>query len=63
MALDYLDLLSVALEEARQGLAEGGIPIGAALFNGHGEVLGRGQSLPARFIQNHPEIWNEDIGE
>jgi len=25
-------MLAVALEEARQGLAEGGIPIGAALF-------------------------------
>jgi cytosine/creatinine deaminase len=148
MALNYQDLLGVALEEARQGLAEGGIPIGAALFGRHGEVLGRGHnrrvqegdpsvhgetdafrkagrqrsyrdtimvttlapcwycsglirqfkigtvvigesqtfaggidwlrgagvwvidlhsrecmSLLARFIQDHPEIWNEDIGE
>ena len=30
------------LEEARLGLAEGGIPIGAALFGPDGELLGRG---------------------
>lgn len=34
--------LRVALEEARTGLAEGGIPIGAALFSREGELLGRG---------------------
>lgn len=37
-------LLAVALEEARQGLAEGGIPIGAALFAGDGTLLGRGHN-------------------
>jgi len=38
-------LLQVALEEARQGLAEGGIPIGAALFGQGGErLLGRGHN-------------------
>lgn len=36
--------LSVALEEARAGLAEGGIPIGAALFDREGTVLGRGHN-------------------
>lgn len=36
--------LSVALEEARTGLAEGGIPIGAALFSRDGTVLGRGHN-------------------
>ena len=33
-------MLTVALEEARQGLAEGGILIGAALFGPDGELLG-----------------------
>ena len=36
--------LAVALEEARAGLAEGGIPIGAALFGPDGTVLGRGHN-------------------
>jgi len=37
-------MLRVALEEARQGLAEGGVPIGAALFDEHGSLLGRGHN-------------------
>lgn len=36
--------LAVALEEARLGLAEGGIPIGAALFAADGTLLGRGRN-------------------
>lgn len=36
--------LAVALEEARAGLAEGGIPIGAALFQRDGTLLGRGHN-------------------
>jgi creatinine deaminase len=36
--------LAVALEEARTGLAEGGIPIGAALFHRDGTLLGRGHN-------------------
>jgi cytosine/creatinine deaminase len=43
-AANYARLLEVALEEARQGLAEGGIPIGAALFDGQGRLLGRGHN-------------------
>ena len=38
------DFLTVALEEARIGLAEGGIPIGAALFHRDGTLLGRGHN-------------------
>jgi cytosine deaminase len=38
------EMLAVALEEARAGLAEGGIPIGAALFTRDGELLGRGHN-------------------
>jgi cytosine/creatinine deaminase len=41
---DYQQLLLVALEEARQGLAEGGVPIGAALFSSDGALLGRGHN-------------------
>ena len=37
-------LLDVALDEARAGLAEGGIPIGAALFAADGTLLGRGHN-------------------
>ena len=37
-------LLDTALAEARAGLAEGGIPIGAALFAADGELLGRGHN-------------------
>jgi cytosine/creatinine deaminase len=41
---DYARMLEVALEEARAGLAEGGVPIGAALFDGAGRLLGRGHN-------------------
>jgi cytosine deaminase len=37
-------MLEVALEEAQAGLAEGGIPIGAALFHRDGTLLGRGHN-------------------
>ena len=37
-------MLAIALDEARQGLSEGGIPIGAALFDVQGKVLGRGHN-------------------
>jgi cytosine/creatinine deaminase len=37
-------MLAVALDEARQGLAEGGIPIGAALFDQRGALLGSGHN-------------------
>ncbi|MFI9818020.1 nucleoside deaminase [Saccharothrix variisporea] len=37
-------MLAVAVDEARAGLAEGGIPIGAALFGRDGTLLGRGHN-------------------
>jgi cytosine/creatinine deaminase len=40
----YLMLLETAMEEARRGLAEGGIPIGAALFDNAGKLLGSGHN-------------------
>jgi creatinine deaminase len=43
-AVDYYRMLQMALDEARLGLAQGGIPIGAALFNSEGELLSRGHN-------------------
>jgi len=37
-------MLAVALEEARHGLTEGGIPIGAAMFKTTGELISRGHN-------------------
>jgi len=34
------EMLSIAVSEAKLGLSEGGIPIGAALFDGNGRLLG-----------------------
>ncbi|WP_190196066.1 nucleoside deaminase [Streptomyces djakartensis] len=36
--------LAAAVEEARAGLAEGGIPVGAALYGADGTLLGRGRN-------------------
>lgn len=38
------ELLAVALAEARAGAAEGGVPIGAVLFDTDGNLLGRGHN-------------------
>ncbi len=50
-------MLAVALDEARQGLAEGGIPIGAALFTRTGELLSRGHNR--RVQQGDPSVHAE----
>src|ERR1700733_7854945 len=47
--LDCAHLLTVALEEARKGLAEGAIPIGAAIFDAQGQLVGAGHN---RRVQN-----------
>ena len=41
---DHEAMLEVAVEEAQAGLAEGGIPIGSALFDASGALLGRGHN-------------------
>jgi cytosine deaminase len=132
--LDHSAMLAIALDEARKGLAEGGIPIGAAIFDANGDpslhgetdafrnagrqrsyrslimvttlapcwycsglvrqfgfgtvIVGESRnfqggiewlrslgvtvidldssecaSLLGEYIRNHPEVWNEDIGE
>ena len=53
----YRRMLGVALEEARQGMAEGGIPIGAALFTSSGELVSRGHNR--RVQQGDPSIHGE----
>ncbi|MGB8734482.1 MAG: nucleoside deaminase [Candidatus Sulfotelmatobacter sp.] len=42
-------MLAVAIAEARKGLAEGGIPIGAAIFDESGKLIGAGHN---RRVQN-----------
>ena len=50
-------MLEVAIEEARRGLAEGGIPIGAALFDRDGKLLGSGHNR--RVQEGDPSIHGE----
>ncbi len=57
MKIDHHAMLDVALEEARLGLAEGGVPVGAALFNQEGELLGRGRNR--RVQENDPSVHGE----
>jgi len=47
--MNYAEMLAVALAEARKGLAEGGIPIGAAIFDSSGRLVGAGHN---RRVQN-----------
>ena len=57
MRMDYEAMLEVAIDEARTGLSEGGIPIGAALFDGDGNLLGRGRNR--RVQENDASIHGE----
>lgn len=53
----YQAMLAVALEEARAGIAEGGIPIGAALFTKDGTLVSRGHNR--RVQQGDPSVHAE----
>ncbi len=53
----YEQMLNVALEEARIGLNEGGIPIGAAIFTRAGELVSRGHNR--RVQQGDPSVHGE----
>jgi len=55
--LNYNSMLKIAVEEARKGLAEGGIPIGAALFDKAGNLLGRGRNR--RVQENDASVHGE----
>jgi cytosine/creatinine deaminase len=54
---DFETMLAVALAEARLGLREGGIPIGAAIFDGEGKVIGAGHNR--RVQHGDPSIHGE----
>ena len=54
---NFLTLLEMAIEEARHGLAEGGIPIGAALFDSTGKLLGSGHNR--RVQDGDPSVHGE----
>jgi creatinine deaminase len=41
---DHSAMLAVAIAEACKGLAEGGIPVGAAIFDGNGKVVSAGHN-------------------
>ncbi len=55
--MDDQAMLAIALEEARKSLAEGGIPIGAALFDANGNCVGRGHNQ--RVQRNDPTAHGE----
>ena len=57
MRPDPAAMLAVAIAEARIGLAEGGIPIGAALFDAGGRLLGRGHNR--RVQEGDPSVHGE----
>jgi cytosine/creatinine deaminase len=47
--MDHQAMMAVAVAEARRGLMQGGIPIGAAIFDAGGKLLGSGHN---RRVQN-----------
>jgi cytosine deaminase len=55
--LDYSAMLDVALAEARKGLAEGGIPIGAAIFDEQGKLVAAGHNR--RVQDDDPSLHGE----
>ena len=55
--MTYEEMLKIAIEEAKIGLKEGGIPIGAALFDSEGNCLGRGHNR--RVQEGDPSVHGE----
>ena len=55
--MNYEEMLETAISEARVGLAEGGIPIGAVLFDGEGRLLGKGHNK--RVQDDDPSVHGE----
>jgi cytosine/creatinine deaminase len=54
---DYPAMLAIAIAEAREGLREGGIPVGAAIFDSSGQLISRGRNQ--RIQQGDPSIHGE----
>jgi cytosine/creatinine deaminase len=57
LTTDYQTMLDVALAEAQLGLKEGGIPIGACIFDQDGKLLGAGHNR--RVQQGDPSAHGE----
>ena len=57
VTINLRELLVPALEEARAGYAEGGVPVGAALFGADGRLLGRGRNR--RVQDGDPSVHGE----
>lgn len=55
--MNYAKMLAIALEEAQIGFNEGGVPVGAALFDANGLLLGRGHNR--RVQNNDPSVHGE----
>ena len=55
--MDYQALLTIAYEEAKAGFAEGGVPVGAALFDRQGLLLGKGRNR--RVQDDDPSVHGE----
>jgi cytosine deaminase len=54
---DWASMLAVAIGEARSGLAEGGVPVGAAMFDNRGQLLSSGHNR--RVQQGDPSVHAE----
>ena len=54
---DFRQMLAVAIAEARLGLSEGGIPIGAAIFDAEGALVGAGHNR--RVQDGDPSVHGE----
>jgi cytosine deaminase len=55
--MNYANMLSVAFAEAQAGFDEGGVPVGAALFDATGNLLGRGRNR--RVQDSDPSVHGE----
>lgn len=54
---NHQEMLAVAYAEAEAGFAEGGVPVGAALFAADGRLLGKGRNR--RVQDNDPSVHGE----
>lgn len=54
----YHDFMNIAIEEAKKGLKEGGIPIGSVLINKDGKILGKGHN---RRVQDNDPLAHAEI--
>lgn len=52
------EFMKIAIEEAKKGLSEGGIPIGSVLVSKDGEILGKGHN---RRVQDNDPLAHAEI--